>query len=966
MLSRNRVIGLVLIAVLLLTAAPTVFGAFSPEVFVIDQSSVDDMVTVTRATIGDAGWVVIHADENGAPGPVIGYSPIPAGINANVKVAIDPAAATDVLYAMLHVDKGEAGVFDFPGADAPVMRNDKPVTKSFALIGQESTVVKLLASDERFSTLASAVEAAGLTDTLRQAEAVTIFAPSNEAFAALDQAVLSDLLADPAQLSEVLLYHVVPDVVMSADITDGAVDTLQGSPVMIAVNKGAVTVNGAAVSEADLTASNGVVHVIDQVLLPPSEEDAGGTVPPRGGTVPPAAAAELPATIVDAAAADSSLSKLANAITATGLDEALVGTGPFTLFAPNNAAFDALPKEQLAALLADPQQLSALLQHHVLSSAVTAEEITDGMNAAALDGKPLTFAVKDGSVSVNDAKVVAADIAAGNGVVHIIDQVLLPQNATAAADTSSRTNAAAATAPADGKSIAAVAAEAGNFTTLLAAVKAAGLEDALSGAGAITLFAPTDKAFAALPAGALDALLADPQALKNVLLYHVVLEQMTAEQLAAAGIATSAQGSLLVFATQGDQVSVNSVPVVMTDIEADNGMIQVIDSVLLPPNADAAQAAAATKAPTEVPAAAVVAAAAPTATSAPAATPTKAATATSTTKPTATNTTAPTATNTVTPTATSTPVPTNTNTPKPTATNTATNTPVPTATNTPKPTATNTATSTPVPTATNTPKPTATNTATNTPVPTATNTPKPTATNTSVPTATNTTAPTATNTATSTPEPTATNTATNTPVPTATNTATNTAVPTATSTPEPTETNTPAPTATSTTAPTATNTATSTPEPTATNTTAPTATSTAAPEVVAAVVEATPTAMAVETATLAATEVMTTAEATAEATIEATTAVTVEVTMEATTEATAEATMEAVAEATLEATAAMTMEVSAEMDAAATPAAGATKTPAEMPTSGGELNGGSLTLLVVAGVLAMLMGGAYVTRRRPV
>ena len=162
MLNRYRVIGGVLIAILVLAVAPTVFGAFTPEVFVIDQPSVDNTVNVTRATIDAPGWVVIHADADGAPGPVIGYSPLAAGINANIKVDIDPKAATSVLYAMLHEDNGEAGVFDFPdGADVPVERSGEPVTKSFNVTSQESTVVNVLGGDKRFSTLVSAIDVIG-------------------------------------------------------------------------------------------------------------------------------------------------------------------------------------------------------------------------------------------------------------------------------------------------------------------------------------------------------------------------------------------------------------------------------------------------------------------------------------------------------------------------------------------------------------------------------------------------------------------------------------------------------------------------------------------------------------------------------------------------------------------------------------------------------------------------------------
>ncbi len=468
MLNRYRVIGVGLIAILVLAVAPTVFGAFTPEVFVIDQPTIDNLVNVTRATVDEPGWVVIHADADGAPGPVIGYSALPAGINANVKVTIDPKAATTVLYAMLHEDKGEAGVFDFPdGADVPVERSGKPLVQSFNVTGQESTVVNVLAGDKRFSTLVSAIEAAGLTDTLRNEKEVTVFAPTNDAFSALDKNVLAALLADPTGLSQVLLYHVVPGITASADITNGDVETAQGAPITLAVDDaGAITANGANVVEADLSAYNGVIHAIDQVLSPPVDGEAAAAAAGETATEAPAAAApaEMPATVADAVAADPDLSTLVDAIKAAGLGDALAGAGPFTVFAPNNAAFAALSKADLDALLADPKQLSAVLQYHVLSSALPSGDITDGMNATALDGNPLTFSVKPDGVYVDSAKVITPDIETGNGVVHVIDSVLLP--AAMATEAVTPTEAATATT-------AATATKAATATTAPTATKAA-------------------------------------------------------------------------------------------------------------------------------------------------------------------------------------------------------------------------------------------------------------------------------------------------------------------------------------------------------------------------------------------------------------------------------------------------------------------------------------------------------------
>jgi uncharacterized surface protein with fasciclin (FAS1) repeats len=134
-------------------------------------------------------------------------------------------------------------------------------------------------------------------------------------------------------------------------------------------------------------------------------------------------------------------------------------------------------------------------------------------------------------------------------------------------------------------SIVATAEAAGDFTTLLAAVEAAGLVETLEGEGPYTVFAPTDDAFAALPEGTVEGLLEDPEALSDILLYHVVPGEVTSDQVVTLESATTAQGSDVSIRVEGDSVFVNDAQVIMTDIQASNGVIHVIDAVLLPPAA---------------------------------------------------------------------------------------------------------------------------------------------------------------------------------------------------------------------------------------------------------------------------------------------------------------------------------------------------------------------------------------------
>ena len=219
------------------------------------------------------------------------------------------------------------------------------------------------------------------------------------------------------------------------------------------------------------------------------------------GAAQPAAAKDIVATAVGA----GQFNTLVAAVKAAGLVEALQGKGPFTVFAPTDEAFAKLPAGTVEGLLKDPKALSNILLYHVVPGAVKAAAVKDGLTAKTLQGSPVTFKVMDGKAMIDGANIVATDVMASNGVIHVIDSVILPPAKAAAP-------AAAAAAPA-AKDIVATAVGAGQFNTLVAAVKAAGLVEALQGKGPFTVFAPTDEAFAKLPAGTVEGLLKDPKAL---------------------------------------------------------------------------------------------------------------------------------------------------------------------------------------------------------------------------------------------------------------------------------------------------------------------------------------------------------------------------------------------------------------------------------------------------------------------
>ncbi len=269
--------------------------------------------------------------------------------------------------------------------------------------------------------------------------------------------------------------------------------------------------------------------------------------------------------LVETAISAGQFSTLATALTEAGLIETLSNEGPFTVFAPTDEAFKQLPEGALDSLLQDKEALKNVLLYHVVKGKVKAEDVVKIDEAKTVSGKKVDVNVKDGNVYVNKAKVVKTDIMASNGVIHVIDKVLLPPKADVIES-----------------SIVDVAVAAGDFTTLAKALKAADLAETLDTTeGPYTVFAPTDAAFAKLPEGTLASLLANKEQLKSILLYHVVSGEVTADQVVKLSSAETLAGKSVTINTQ-DGVKVNNANVLKTDIKADNGVIHVIDTVLVP------------------------------------------------------------------------------------------------------------------------------------------------------------------------------------------------------------------------------------------------------------------------------------------------------------------------------------------------------------------------------------------------
>jgi len=298
-----------------------------------------------------------------------------------------------------------------PAAGAPSAGNDNAGAPSAGAAGSLSAgaggaaggevgakdIVDTAVAAGSFTQLAAALTKAGLIDALKGAGPFTVFAPDDAAFAAFEAAnpgALAKLSKEA--LTEVLTYHVVAGAaVASTALKDESVfTTLSGSPILIDTTAG-VKVVDANVKSADVVASNGTIHVIDKILLPPKDD------------------------IVATAVAAGTFGKLAEALTAADLVTTLQGKGPFTVFAPTDAAFAKLAAVPTGAALKN------VLLYHVVAGAAGSGDLKAGPLATQLSGKSLTVSL-DAGVKVNETPVTSANILAKNGVIHVVGSVLVP------------------------------------------------------------------------------------------------------------------------------------------------------------------------------------------------------------------------------------------------------------------------------------------------------------------------------------------------------------------------------------------------------------------------------------------------------------------------------------------------------------------------------------------------------------
>ena len=429
------------------------------------------------------------------------------------------------------------------------------------------SIVDVAVANGSFTTLVAALEATGLDVTLSDMDSsFTVFAPTDDAFALLGDGTIAALLDDTETLTDILTYHVIgAEIDSSAAISSAGstVEMVNGDSVGLSLDGDNLLVNTVTVTTVDVQADNGVIHVIDAVLMPPAEK---GTPTMN---------------IVDTAVAAGDFGTLVTALQAAGLDTTLADeTQSFTVFAPTDAAFAMIDPVTLDLLLADTEALSDVLLQHVVSgevSSVTAYTL-NGLSAATASGAEIPVAINSelDTLTFGGATVTTTDIYTTNGVIHVIDMVVV----------------ADVELPSPPASIVDVAVANGSFTTLVAALQATGLDTVLDDPDAtFTVFAPTDAAFGLLGQGAVSALLDDPDTLKNILLYHVI-QGSEVLQDGALTVAQSdankvemANGAETALSLANNTLFVNKSAVSLADVMADNGVIHVVDQVITVPAA---------------------------------------------------------------------------------------------------------------------------------------------------------------------------------------------------------------------------------------------------------------------------------------------------------------------------------------------------------------------------------------------
>ncbi|XP_051834097.1 transforming growth factor-beta-induced protein ig-h3 isoform X1 [Antechinus flavipes] len=392
-----------------------------------------------------------------------------------------------------------------------------------------NSIQQIIELEDTFETLRAAVAASGLNTLLEGDTQLTFLAPTNEAFKKIPQETLNRILGDPEALKDLLNNHILKSAMCAEAIIAGlSMETLGGNTLDVGCNGDMLTIDGKAIiSNKDNLATNGVIHYVDELLIPDSAK-----------------------TLFELAV-ESDVSTSVDLYRQAGLDSHLSGTEHLTLLAPLNSVFkDGVPYVDA--------NMKNLLLNHIIKDQLSSKYLYHGQILDTLGGKKLRVFVYRNSLCIENSCIAAHDKRGRFGTLFTVDQMLTPPIGTIM-DALKVDN---------------------RFSTLVAAIQTAGLTETLNREGTYTIFAPTNEAFQALPPEELNKFMGNAKELANILKYHIGDEILVSGAIGALVRLKSLQGSKLEVSSKNSVVNVNKEPVAETDIMATNGVIYAIKNVL--------------------------------------------------------------------------------------------------------------------------------------------------------------------------------------------------------------------------------------------------------------------------------------------------------------------------------------------------------------------------------------------------
>ncbi|KAF5906691.1 transforming growth factor-beta-induced protein ig-h3, partial [Clarias magur] len=394
-----------------------------------------------------------------------------------------------------------------------------------------NNIQSFLDTDEDLTKLQKAVDDASLNSLMENEGSYTLFAPTNEAFEKIPKEMLDRIINDPVALKELLNYHILKSMHCAESIVAGTpLETLQGTVLEVGCDGEAMTLNGKSiVTSTDKLGTNGVVHYINELLIPDSVK-----------------------TLKELAESVPQVSTATKLFTDAGLNPQLTGSEAFTLMAPQNDAFK--------GTFSMTPEMRKLMRKHVLKGKLSSKSLYHGQELETLDGTKLRVFVYRNNLCIENACIAAHDKNGRHGTMFIVDNVLAPPMGTVM-DVLKADN---------------------RFSTLVGNIQRAGITELLNKKGTYTIFAPTIHAFQAMPTAELNKITRDPRELANLLKYHIGEEFLVSGGVTSHTRMKPMSGEKLELGLRNSTMYVNRVPVVDADIMATNGVVHAINSIIKP------------------------------------------------------------------------------------------------------------------------------------------------------------------------------------------------------------------------------------------------------------------------------------------------------------------------------------------------------------------------------------------------